>query len=569
MGALFRRLCQAGGLLFLLAPCVAYAAATGPPLPANAEPGRIIEELKPLPEPSLPEAPAVTVSPSPMAQPPPGAGHAVFRFDRAVIEGATAYDPATLEAVFRPFYGQYLSLRKLFELVDAITRRYRHDGYALSQAVLPPQKIADGAVRVLVVEGYIDTVETQGAYREAPAARGIIGRIEGYRPLNMTNLERDLLLLDDLAGVTAHAILKPHPGEAGAPAGAYGLVLAFSDAPPPSTLTLDNQNSRYTGPWEAGFSTGLNHAFGPYQQTLVNGLTAIPSNELQSVQVSHQVPLDSWGTTATLQAAYAHSEPGYRLTPEQIESDSWNYGLSVSHPLIRSRAESLYIGADFTVKDIATDALGSELSRDRLRIVSATASYDLTDGWGGSDLAQLKLSQGLNLPGVTRTGSPNLSRADGHSDFTRLTANAGRLQALTDTLRLYLAAQGQYAWSPLLSSERFGFGGPQFGRAYDPSEIAGDDGLAALAELRYDPPGFMTALRPELFAFYDIGQVWNYGAYGSAESAASAGFGMRFALDGRFSGSLMLAKPLTRKESDPQYGNGKDPRVILSLTARF
>ena len=34
------------------------------------------------------------------------------------------------------------------------------------------------------------------------------------------------------------------------------------------------------------------------------------------------MPLNSWGTTATLQLAYAHSEPGYRLAPEEIAGDS-------------------------------------------------------------------------------------------------------------------------------------------------------------------------------------------------------------------------------------------------------
>lgn len=554
----------------MLAPCVLYAASPDSGLPGNANPGRIIENLKPLPEPQLPVAPEVIVSPTSGLQPPAGAEHAVFLINHVVLTGATAYGNDSLEAIFRPYYGKHISVRKLYELAAIITQRYHDDGYALSRAVVPPQKIAGGTVRIRVVEGYIDAVETRGAYRDSSPARGIIERIRSYRPLNMNNLERDLLLLDDLSGITVRAVLTPHESGTGSPPGSTGLVLAFSDAHVPSAASIDNYGSRYNGPLEASFSTGSNNLPLPYQQTLLSGLIAYPFNELQYVQAAQRVPLDSWGTVATLQAAYAHSEPGYRLTPEQVESDSWNYGVAVSHPLIRSRAQNLTFGGDFTIKDILTDALSTELYHDKLAIAGLSASYDRMDAWGGSDLAQLKLSQGLDLPGVTRTGSPDLSRADGHSDFTRLTGNAGRLQGITDTVRLYVAAEGQYAWSPLLSSEQFGFGGQQFGRAYDASELTGDDGLAASAEFRYSPPILsLPEPRPELFAFYDIGRVWDYRDWVGGVSAASAGLGVRFALGGHLSGSLTLAKPLTHKVAAPEYGTGKAPRAWFSLSAHF
>jgi hemolysin activation/secretion protein len=552
-------------VLSLLAPCVAHAA-PGVALPGNADPGRIIENLQPVPEPPAPAAPEITISPATTGQPPAGAEKAIFLINYVVIEGTTAYDAVSLEALFRPYYGKRISLKKLYELADDITRRYHDDGYELSRAVLPPQKIKGGTVRIQVVEGYIDSVKTEGTYRDAPAARGIIERLRDDRPLNMHHLERDLLLLSDLAGVSVRAVLKPHAND---PGGTSGLTLVFADQPVPSTASIDNYGSRYTGPVELSASSGVNHLPLAYDQFLVNGMIDVPFNELQYVQASERVPLSSWGTTATLQGIYAHSEPGFRLTPEQIESHSWNYGVSVSQPLIRSRLQNLTVGGDFTVKDIATDALGSELYHDKLRIVSLNASYDRQDGWGGSNLLQAKLSQGLDILGATGTGSPDLSRADGHSDFTRISGNAGRLQAITDTVHLYLAAEGQYAWSPLLSSEQFGFGGQQFGRAYDASELTGDDGMAASAELRYSPPTPLPNLHPELFAFYDIGRVWNYGDWGGGVSAASAGLGARFAFGNHLSGSLEVAQPLTHRVAAPEWGNGKDPRVFASLTARF
>src|SRR6185437_9133865 len=86
----------------------------------------------------------------------------------------------------------------------------------------------------------------------------------------------------------------------------------------------------------------------------------------------------------------------------------------------------------------------------------------------------------------TETGSALLSNPYGQSDFTKLTFNTSRLQELNDKFSLLAASAGQVSNAPLLVSEQFGFGGPVFGRAYDTSEITGDDGIAASLELRYD-----------------------------------------------------------------------------------
>jgi hemolysin activation/secretion protein len=184
-------------------------------------------------------------------------------------------------------------------------------------------------------------------------------------------------------------------------------------------------------------------------------------------------------------------------------------------------------------------------------------------------VTEFKLSQGLDVLDATKTGSSNLSRAKGHSDFTRIWATAGRLQTVTDNVGIYAAAVGQYAFSPLLSSEQFGFGGQQFGRAYDASELTGDDGMAFALELRYSMPSVPPQGSSELFAFWDLGRVWNDGDWSGGESGASAGVGIRWRYNERLSGNFTLAQPLTRKVADPGHGNGRDPRGFFSLNFKY
>jgi hemolysin activation/secretion protein len=128
---------------------------------------------------------------------------------------------------------------------------------------------------------------------------------------------------------------------------------------------------------------------------------------------------------------------------------------------------------------------------------------------------------------------------------------------------------GQIASKPLFSSEEFGYGGQDFGRAYDPSELVGDSGIKGSLEIRYLglKPGFDVNLSP--YAFYDIGKVWNEDTGGISESGSSAGFGVSISHSTGFSGNFGLAYPLTRKINTPIDGNPEGPRYLFQARYSF
>jgi hemolysin activation/secretion protein len=222
------------------------------------------------------------------------------------------------------------------------------------------------------------------------------------------------------------------------------------------------------------------------------------------------------------------------------------------------------------LQNIHTDYLESELYVDRLTVANISTEYNLSDRFGGANLMQIKINQGLADFGASANGSAYLSRSQGRNNFTDMVANVGRLQTLTSSMRIYLAAEGQYTWSPLLSSEQFGFGGQQFGRAYDTSELTGDNGIAGSAEFRYSLPSFLPKIASEVFTFYDIGRIWNYHEYeSSALSAASTGIGLRLNAGDSFSAVFTIAQPLTKRVNTPEYGDGQNPRVFGSVSYTF
>ena len=121
----------------------------------------------------------------------------------------------------------------------------------------------------------------------------------------------------------------------------------------------------------------------------------------------------------------------------------------------------------------------------------------------------------------------------------------------------------------MLTSELFAYGGPFFGRGYDPSEFVGDNGLAAKIELRYDNSIPVKSQLPfTAYAFYDVGWIWQRtgGSLEDTKAISSAGLGIRLSLGRYLAGFAEAAKPLSR---DVAAEGDRDWRGYLGLTVSF
>jgi len=164
-------------------------------------------------------------------------------------------------------------------------------------------------------------------------------------------------------------------------------------------------------------------------------------------------------------------------------------------------------------------------------------------------------------------GQEFLSRQGANPEFNKLEYGLTRFQTLPEDFTVVTGLSGQIASGVLYSSEQFGFGGQAFGRAYDPSEIIGDSGIAGSVELRYSGIPVVRGISSGPYVFYDIGKVWDDG--GGSQSGSSLGGGIR--LDSTFglSGNVTIAEPLTRPLEDPSNGNGKSPRYLFQMSYKL
>lgn len=566
------------GLILLLASGSAWAQA----VPGPAQPGRLPQQL-------APAVPPPSVSPTPPVQIPAPPSHAVvvpqFVLRQVVVEGATIYSPDTLAALYAPYIGQPADSGTIAKIEQAITVKYRDDGYILSRAIADSVNPQTGVVHVRVFEGYVDKVDIQPG-DTGGALRGILEQIahachDGDQPragqpcpLNRDELERYLLMANDLPGVQASAVIQPSPNQVGA----ADLVVTVTQKPFDLSASLDNRNPVYFGRWRMAQSATGNNLLGLYDRTQVTTTESLPFKDLFGVGVTEQVPLGATGLTLAVGGSHSRARPGDALRPLNLRATADEGQLTLSYPLIRTRAQNLLLSAGIDLVNAHQHSFDATLFNDKARAVVAGAIYNLADAWNGTNTVDGGLTQGVNIMGATPENSLVSSHLGAPPDFTKADAEISRLQQLFPEWGLLGAATGQYSWSRLLAGEQFDFGGANYGRAYDESEILGDRGLAAKAELQYTPawgPDLLGAdvLKSlQFYTYYDIGRAWVLDHPEPHHlTGASVGGGVRVGITPYLSSYVEIAKPLTRPvQADVLDGrSGKGPRFFVSLMATY
>ena len=483
------------------------------------------------------------------------------------VTGSTVYTTADLSPFYRPYLGQQITVATLYEIADAITTKYRNDGYILSRAYVPPQTIAAGSVRIAIVEGYVDHVRFEsGPHGRPELFEYYADQITNSRPLRLEVLERYLLLAGDLAGLDVRSVFEPSAERSGAAT----LVVLLAEKPIDAQLGLDNRGTKSLGPLQLNLFGALNNALGWYERTALNAvLTPERIQDLQYYHVEHEETLNGEGTKFLAGFTYVRTNPGEILTPLNVQGRDTSFTLGISHPFIRSREQNLSSGLTFRYEDVTTDQLGIRTADDRIRSLDLRVSYDLADPWRGVSQAIVDLDHGLPFLGATPSINPIPSRLGATTDFFKITLRASRLQQLLEGWSLLGQVAGQYSSNSLVASEQFALGGEPFGRAYDPAELTGDSGMAGSLELRYDPAipiNFLSTA--QFFTFYDAGEVLLHlhpGGPGSA-SATSTGLGVRVTPEPYLYASLEGDKPLSRIVA--ANGN-KGWRVFFRIVARY
>lgn len=533
----------------------------------QAEPGRVPQMIE---RPDMREGvePGIPVPSTPDYRAPEGAEKVRFTMNGVQIDGMTVFSQQDVMGVFNPYLSTEVTLADIYKMANTLMRKYRARGYILTQVVVPAQRIRDGLPKLQVVEGFIDEITIEGNPRGGlEMIRKYARNIGASDPLNVADLERYLLLINDLPGIEARSVLSPSTTTAGA----ANLKILVNQDRYFVLAQMDNRGSRYLGPIQTSVIGQGNSMLGQHEALGVQ-LLAAPDDwaEMTYGSIYYNQPVGDEGTTIETSVSLTNTEPGFNLTQFDVEGESLNVEVKARHPFIRSRTKNASGYVQFSYANInREDNLPTPEVKDRIRALRLGGTFENTDNvfgdrFIGVNVINVEASQGLSVFGPTNTANP--TRARGSDTFTKVELEVTRLQRLSQQVELYLGLSGQKSATTLLASEEFGIGGERYGRAYDNSELVGEDGLIGQIELRYTPDWEAKWVDGyQLYAFYDLGRVWNRDTFVSHASLASAGAGVRVDFNENVFGSLELAAPLTR---DKATEFDQDLQVFGRLTYR-
>jgi hemolysin activation/secretion protein len=117
------------------------------------------------------------------------------------VQGSTAIPFEEVSALFTPFINGTHTVGELNAATQKVSELYQRHGYALS-AYLPPQDFANGAVQVIVVEGYVQSLNLEGNFgRSEDQIREIAQPLLNERPLTTKTFQHQTQLMARLPGV--------------------------------------------------------------------------------------------------------------------------------------------------------------------------------------------------------------------------------------------------------------------------------------------------------------------------------------------------------------------------------
>lgn len=547
-----------------LASCIALACSVAfaqvpPVVPPQVTPGVLQEQLRrAAPQPSG-EVQLPALQPAQTPALPPGFEGVQVVVRSVELTGNTVIPTAELEPTWSDMLGREQPLAAVYELANTLTGIYRNRGYVLSAVVVPPQTIRDGVVRLQVIEGYVGRIQFDPEVAPTARMRAQAELIAREKPLTINTLERQLLLINELPGVTAQAYFEP-----GTETGEALVTIKPVRRPVSGFVGVQNRVSRLLGDVAIEGRVTLNNPLGLDDSHSIL-LQTTNRGRLRSMGYVYNQPLGNDGLALNLFLGRIESKVD--ASGAEIKSESTIATLGLSYPLIRSRNESLRLRARLNLYNGKQDFLNGLLEQDdRARALRLGASWDRSDG-SGVNFADVEVSKGITSLGATRNGSDRAQRPDADYGFTKLNFYAGRLQKLGGNFSLQASAQGQWTNDPLPPSERAALGGELILRAFDAGELIGDRAWAGKLELRYEPP-WIEGGRISLYGFAEAGRTVTLQRTlpDVVQKGGSTGVGVRGSLARNANFYAEVAVPHRRNVA---YNNSRRARFFAGLSYEF
>jgi len=519
------------------------------------------------PAPSAPPAatpPGVTQSAAPTASPPAAAQGAasaptspnsapkpfdILEYD---VEGNTLLPVIEIEKAVTPFLGPGRSIKDIEGARGRLERIYHDRGYKTVLVDIPQQQIADGVVRLRVLEAPVGKLSIKGSrYHSLEVMRDKMQQLDPGSVPNFNEVQKELGDVNRSADLRVTPVLK-----ASETPGHVDVDLQVEDHLPLHALVeVDNRYSANTTHPRVIGEVHYDNLFQSNQSLSLQYQTApLRTSDAKVGSLSYVIPTES-GPVWALYAVYSDSNVAAVGNLNVIGKGNI-FGLRFIDPLPTSSRDfynSLTLGVDW--KDFKQTVVLEGATSD----IQSPVSYppftvEYTGTWlgpapaqgagraaiGGSrssttlDVTLEFLVQGL---GTNWREFAN-KRAHASASYAYLHPSVTREQVLPGQWSAVLRVDGQIASGPLINNEQFAAGGADSVRGYVEAERLGDEALHGSLELR-TPQLFQTRSwhfdQSYLFLFVDGARLRVLEPLPAQEdyfSLSSAGVGLRFKTGG-------------------------------------
>lgn len=508
----------------------------------------------------------LVVMPAQSMEGPPALQFDVVRYE---VTGANPLRPEVISKVLKPFLGRHHGLDGLSAAVDELERKLKKEGYSFHRVILQPQSLAQGIVKLKVIEFPLGklTVKGQKYFSESNIRRSLPMLVEGEAP-NTRLLNQSLMVANDHPDKSLQMIFKE-----GEKPGTIDIGLNVADkSPHTSYVLLNNTGTSETGDYRLGLGYQYSNLFDKDHIASINYSTSIEESDNVSQWVlSYSMPFYTNGDQ--LAVYYSDSEVKTTESLGSIDLDITGAGTVLgarymySFKKVKGFRQKLFFGLDQKKFDnVILAGVVEAAGTNKLESGPISVEYEVSKSQSKTPFI-FAISYYYNLIDDQDAYDKEIRQPSNVAPDTgwSLIRYRGQYDLPISSWLLRFRLNGQVASEPLISGEQFGIGGVQSVRGYDERVVLGDKGYSLNLEW------WNTTDQQKLrwLVFYDLGEAsYEESLCDTCEdkqSVSSFGLGMRWSWKRYFN----LSADLAQVQEDFDETKSGDTKLHVSMTYQF
>lgn len=490
-----------------------------------------------------------------------------------IIKGNTVFNSKKLLSLLDNFKNKTLTINQVKKVADIITKYYREQGFFVARAYIPVQKLdkENAVVKINILEGlYGEFKINNNSLIDNSVVDNYMNKLtKNNNVISISDLERQLLLLDELKGVQVlNTQIIP-----GSEIGEGDFIISLEKEPKYNGyFILDNYGNKYLGNYRMiarGYINSLN------KKGDVLNLNSLVSNNknLYNLSAIYNTPIGYDGLNFELGVSRTKYEIGKEFKSQNIVGNFNNLDIGISYPIITRMGHSLTTSLKYIHNNIKESNV---VQSKKKNINSLKLSFN--------DILRTSI---FNKNGVFNSsisfikGNVSLENEDAKNDDTLLNTKGSyekleflisQTQFLTSNIFTNLKFKAQKSFGKNLDGfEDISIGGISGVRAYNSSETSGDNGYVSSFEVFYQLPN-LKKVRHNVSAFVDHGRVWfnekNYTGSDNKRELNSLGLG--YSIDyNNFSIKTSYARGFGKDKEYNEDINSTPDKFLFQVVGRF